>query len=97
MSKSKTSKTKSTKVAVVEHGVTVEDKITKFRGIVTGLVTYITGCDQALVAPQGLNEKGEIRESTWIDIQRLVVDTSVPKIVLDNGSSPGADKPAPKR
>lgn len=90
-------KRKSSKVAVVENGVTVEDRITKFRGVVTGMVTYITGCDQALVAPQGLNEKGEIRDSAWVDIQRLVVDTSVPKIVLDNTASPGPDKPAPKR
>lgn len=81
----------------VELGVTVEDVITGFRGTVTGLVKYITGCDQALVAPRGLDDKGAIRDSHWYDIQRLVVDPSVPRIVLDNSKTPGPDKEAPKR
>lgn len=82
---------------MVELGATVEDVITGFRGTVTGIVHYITGCDQALVAPRGLDGDGKIRESNWYDIQRLVVDTSVPRIVLDNGKTPGFDKAAPKR
>lgn len=89
--------TKKTKSAKVQMGSTVEDIITGFRGTVTGLVTYITGCDRALVAPRGLDNDGKIRDSEWWDVQRLVVDTSVPRIVLDNGTTPGFDKEAPKR
>ena len=91
--------TKKTKVKSfkVQLGSTVEDVITGFRGTVTGLVSYITGCDQALVAPRGLDSEGKLRDSHWCDIQRLTVDPSVPRIVLDNGSTPGPDKEAPKR
>lgn len=81
----------------VELGDTVEDVITGFRGTVTGKVSYITGCDQALVAPRGLTDKGDTRDSAWFDVQRLTVDTAAPRVVLDNGTTPGADKAAPKR
>ena len=85
------------KLAKVELGVTVEDIITGFKGTVTGIVHYITGCDQALVAPRGLDSDGKIRDSNWYDIQRLKVDTTVARIVLDNSATPGFDKAAPKR
>ena len=81
----------------VQLGVTVEDVITGFKGTVTGIVHYITGCDQALVAPRGLNSDGKIHDSQWFDVQRLVVDGKVARIVLDNSATPGFDKAAPKR
>lgn len=88
---------RKTKLAKVELGVTVEDVITGFKGTVTGIVHYITGCDQALVAPRGLDGDGKIRDSQWFDVQRLVVDAKVARIVLDNSVTPGFDKAAPKR
>lgn len=85
------------KLAKVELGVTVEDVITGFKGTVTGIVHYITGCDQALVAPRGLDSDGKTRDSQWFDVQRLVVDAKVARIVLDNSATTGFDKAAPKR
>ncbi|MBK9949857.1 MAG: hypothetical protein IPP12_22245 [Nitrospira sp.] len=82
--------------AKVQIGVFVEDVVTGFRGTVTGIVHYITGCE-ALVAPRGLNSDGKIRDSQWFDVQRLVVDAKVARIVLDNSVTPGFDKAAPKR
>lgn len=75
-------------------GMRYVDKITRFEGVAIGYVQYITGCNQVLLAPQ-VGEDGAWKESQWIDEQRLVAQSHRP-IVLDNGSSPGFDKAAPK-
>lgn len=77
-------------------GYTATDRITGFRGVLTGFAAYITGCNQYLVQPVR-GDDGKIDDSKWIDEQRLEVDPNVKRITLDNGSSPGFDKPAPKR
>ena len=78
----------------VVNGAKVTCKITGFTGIVTGIVTYITGCSQCLVQPR-MKEDGSIPDSMWIDIQRLdVVSDDI--IKLDNSVTPGCDKQAPK-
>ncbi len=76
-------------------GRKVEDTITGFAGIVVGYVRYISGCNQALVAP-GVDDKGNARKGEWFDEQRLriVGDT---RIVLDNASGPGGDQLPPVR
>jgi len=80
---------------VITLGSKVKDKITGFTGIVTGRCEYITGCNQVLVAPQ-VTESGDFKESHWFDEQRLdQVGDAI--LVLDNGASPGFDKPAPIR
>src|SRR3546814_1776690 len=58
---------------MIQLGQKVKDKITGFTGIVTGYVTYITGCNQALFAPQ-VGQDGAIKDACWFDEQRLVVD-----------------------
>lgn len=69
--------------------------ITGFEGVATGFVQYITGCNQALLAPS-VGSDGTLRDSNWFDIQRLEpIDSKT--IRLDNGPTPGPDKPAPKR
>lgn len=79
----------------VELGHTVQDRITGFTGVVTGIVYYISGCNQALVAPRVKSDGGH-QEAHWYDLQRLEVQAGA-KIVLDNGTSPGCDKEAPRR
>ncbi len=76
-------------------GARVRDKITGLTGVVTGHVRYITGCNQALVQPP-VGEDGVMRESHWIDEQRLESTGDV-AVVLDNGANPGSDKAAPRR
>lgn len=76
-------------------GRLVKDKITGFSGRVTGYVQYITGCNQALVAPP-IDKDGKGVSAAWFDEQRLeFVDGS--RLTLDNSKSPGCGEPAPIR
>lgn len=77
-------------------GETVQDIVTGFQGVVTGYVQYLTGCNQALVQPR-VSEDGAMRESQWIDVQRLTRRSDHPRVVLDNASTSGADREPPKR
>lgn len=76
-------------------GKTAEDRITGFRGVITGYVTYPSGCNQALVVPR-IGTDGKLVEPQWFDEQRLTLDPA-PALVLDNAAAPGFDKQAPKR
>jgi hypothetical protein len=79
----------------IQLGARYRDRITSLEGIATGHATYISGCNQVLIAP-GLSADGGLRESQWLDRQRLErVEGEV--IVLDNGATPGHDRQAPKR
>jgi len=81
----------------VKHlGTTATDRITGFKGVLVGFCAYMTGCAQYLVQPR-MGADGKIEESRWFDEQRLVIDEAEPRITLDNGTTPGCDKPAPKR
>ncbi len=60
-------------------GHTVVDAVTGFRGVVTGVIFYLTGSDQALVVAPA--EAGKPGESTWIDTPRLLVSADVPAIL----------------
>lgn len=77
-------------------GTTVVDKITGFRGVVTGRVEYISGCNQLLVTPKS-DKDGALNEAQWFDEQRCATDNAVQIIKLENEKSPGFDKAAPKR
>lgn len=80
----------------IELGTRARDRITGFEGRVTGRCEYITGCNQVLLAPPvGVN--GEPREPHWFDEQRLEVLDNGDRIALDNGDTPGCDRPAPVR
>jgi len=76
-------------------GIRVRDRITGFAGVVTGEVTYISGCNQALVTPP-VDEKGQLRDAQWFDVQRLErTDETV--IELENGTRRGGDLLPPVR
>ncbi len=79
---------------MLELGVMARDKITGFEGVMVAIAHYISGCSQVLLAPK-VDDKGGYRDSQWFDEQRC---TAVgPEVIkLDNGNTPGADKPAPK-
>ena len=79
----------------ISIGDKVKDKVSGFVGIVTGVVDYISGCKQALVAPV-VDKDGKLLDSNWFDIQRLdVVDANV--LRLNNALTPGPDLAPPKR
>jgi hypothetical protein len=77
-------------------GATARDIITGFSGVVVGRVEYLTGCNQALLQPK-VKDDGALVESVWIDEQRLEPVAGVARVKLDNGATPGFDRPAPKR
>lgn len=51
----------------IELGQEYEDALTGFRGIATGYVTYITGCDQVCLDP-GMGSDGKRLNSRYVDI-----------------------------
>ena len=51
--------------------VSDEDEADTQIGVVTGTAYYLTGCNQALVAPTKLKEDGSTLDSHWYDFQRL--------------------------
>lgn len=77
----------------MQLGVTVIDKVTGFKGVVTGYVQYLTGCNQVLVVPP-VKADGSYADSHWFDVQRLTVLDEAP-IVLDNSATPGFDAAPP--
>jgi len=80
-------------VDMTQLGSEVKDIISGVKGIATGRVEYITGCNQVLIQPQ--SKDGSFKDSFWIDEQRVIV-LGKKIIQLDNGKNPGFDKPAPK-
>lgn len=82
-------------MAEIKLGVLAEDKITGFRGRVTGLVAYITGCNQALLAPK-CKADGTHVESQWYDLERLKVIDKKP-LLIRVLEAVGPDVQAPRR
>lgn len=76
-------------------GATYVDRITRFSGVATGHVEYLSGCNQTLLVPPAVDNV--LKEAQWFDDQRLVQDHSKIRIELVNGTTPGFDKMAPKR
>ena len=59
----------NSKMRKFKHGQEVQDKITGFKGIVTGFADYMTGCNQYCVQPPVKNE--EYKEGLWFDEGKL--------------------------
>lgn len=80
---------------MITLGSTYRDSITGFQGVATGYVTYISGCNQVLLAPR-VSTDNAMRDAHWFDEQRLQA-VEADRIVLDNGDHPGHDMAAPVR
>ena len=81
---------------MIELGCTATDRVTKFRGVVTGKAQYLTGCNQALLMPS-VDADGKLRDGGWFDEQRLEVDEEQAVIVTDNSKGNGCDLAPPIR
>lgn len=75
-------------------GLEAKDKVSGFKGTVTGVVFYLTGCNQVLISAKA-DKTGNVN-TMWVDVQRVEV-TSKKRIVLDNGKTPGHDVAPPVR
>lgn len=58
-------------------GFRVKDCVTGFEGVVSTVAFDLYGCIQAIVSP-GVDEKGELRESKWFDLNRLQIMSEEP-------------------
>ena len=77
-------------------GMTVEDKVTGFAGVVTSIDFDLYGCVQAVVQPAA--KDGKYGDPRWFDVKRLVVTggpvMAVPSFELAPGAEAGpSDKP----
>lgn len=77
-------------------GLMATDRITGFRGRITAIVRYISGCVQACVTPE-INDDKKLPDGHFFDVQRLAVELSGPRLLLDNVPAPGHDAPPPTR
>ncbi len=59
---------------MIKLGDTVTDSVTGFTGMAMGRASYLYGCVTILVKPQDLTEKGGMKDSVWIDEQRLTIN-----------------------
>lgn len=79
------------------NGDRVEEKISGFKGIVTGSVSYITGCNQHLVTAKSKDENSD-SERVWFDEGRLsLLEKEVIKPVDVEGAKKGSDLSAPTK
>ena len=76
-----------------EHlGKKVRDKVTGFEGIITAVVSYITGCDQYFVQPQV--KDGAYVEGRYMDVHRVEFIEGGTKIeIYEAPQNNGADTP----
>jgi hypothetical protein len=81
---------------MIKLGSKVRDEITGFSGIITGFVTYLSGCDQALVVRK-VTADGAFKDAQWFDEQRLEVDTKFKPIVLHLMRGGHHDQPRGRR
>jgi len=56
---------------MLELGQEGKDKITGFKGILTGMARYITGCDQYCLTPKA--EKGVVKDGHYFDEGRIEI------------------------
>ena len=60
----------------VRLGDLVRDKLTGFEGVATGMIQYLTGCDQILINPCKVkSDDGKLFDAEWFDNTRVEVVT----------------------
>jgi len=79
---------------MIQLGSRAKDMITGFKGIVLGRAEYLTGCNQVLIVPEGLDKDGRRQDGEWLDEQRVKQLAGKP-LVLQNGAHPGLDERLP--
>lgn len=74
-------------------GDRVQDVVTKVEGVVIGITTWLTGCDQ-LVISRGMDKEGKVQDTFYCDIHRAKVieggriELPVPKTEGIGGPTP---------
>ena len=73
-----------------EMGIEVRDRVTGFKGVITGYAHYMFGCDQFLVMPN-VRDDGTAQDGKWFDDGRIsiVPEGRVVPIEAVQGTSKG--------
>ena len=74
-------------------GIEAKDQITGFTGTLTAFCSYITGCDQYLIAPP-VDTDGKHVDAKWYDVNRIEILSKKP-IQLDTSKDQGPCESAP--
>ena len=74
----------------MELGTKGRDKVTGFEGICMGTAQYLTGCNQILLVPTHLDEKGKRLDGEWFDDIRI---EQTGALVEFSGMNAAAEKP----
>ncbi len=69
-------------------GYIVKDIVTGFQGTVTGVVSYLTGCDQFLIQPK-IKSGNEFIEARWFDENRIKRVGSKTKLKISDRAESG--------
>lgn len=79
----------------IQNGDEVKDHITGFKGVVTSIIEYLTGCDQAFVQPSA-GKDGAWRDGRWIDLPSLKLKTKgkIKPSDVASETKPGGPGPA---
>ena len=72
-------------------GKKATDKFTGFTGHITGVIFYVSGCTQYLVAPSWIEKEGKCGDNYYFDVQRCEVSDD-DAVVLGKGPD-GPDTP----
>lgn len=84
-------------------GFKAEDVVTGYKGVIDSVGFDLYGCVQASLRPP-VDEKGELPDGRWFDIERLIIKSKKPVMQVPNfdygiqaeGKQGPADKPVYK-
>lgn len=79
---------------MITLGKKAKDKITGFKGIITGRAQYIYGCDQYCIVPP--SKDGEIKSGEWFDEGRIKVlgeGIAPAEVRVEKHGGPNRDSP----
>lgn len=81
---------------MIKLGDRVQDRISKFKGIVGAKSEYLNGCIRFLVEPEGLTSDGEPISSQWFDdVQlKLVKSAALSRKAKPVGGPPRSTPPS---
>jgi len=78
-------------------GKKAQDKITGFKGIIIGKITYLTGCDQYGICPP-VGKDGKPGDTNWFDVKRVKIlgEGIKPETVKDKKDPGGVNRDCPR-
>ena len=77
---------------MINLGDEAKDKITGFKGVITGRCEYLNGCVRWLIPPKKLKDEKMI-DAEWIDDQQVEVTKKEKKMAIKERGGPSKNPP----